>query len=95
MRLRDVEIPALIGQYEALTESFRRQWMKCFKPFGFEVIQIRQAGQVARLQELKRRIAELIDGNISDIPELLDHPEIKEPAWALNYRRCATSTWML
>ncbi|MEG1979430.1 MAG: hypothetical protein RR060_01830 [Victivallaceae bacterium] len=50
---------------------------------------------MARLQELKRRLADLIDGKIADIPELLDHPEIKEPAWALNYRRCATGTWML
>ncbi|MFW6152686.1 MAG: family 20 glycosylhydrolase, partial [Verrucomicrobiota bacterium] len=68
------ELAAHIFQMEEhmaeLEESFRRQWMKRNKPFGFESLQIRLSGCKIRLHETARRINEYIDGKNNAIPEL-------------------------
>lgn len=68
--LAETEIPALIKAYKKLAESFRKQWMEHNKPFGLETMQIRFAGQIARLQETSLRIKEYLDGRVDSIPEL-------------------------
>ena len=53
------EVPTLSAVIAAVWEfdaSFRRQWLKCAKPFGLEVIQARNAVQAARLEETALRI---------------------------------------
>ena len=70
--ISDLILPELIETCEQVTGSFRKMWYKSFKPFGFEVIQIRQAGQKARLQEAQLRINDFIAGKIDKIEELED-----------------------
>ena len=58
---------AAVWEFDA---SFRRQWLKCAKPFGLEVIQARNAAQAARLEETALRIREYLDGTVASIEEL-------------------------
>lgn len=63
-------VPAAIAALWEFDASFRRQWLKCAKPFGLEVIQARNAAQAARLEETALRIREYLDGTVSSIEEL-------------------------
>jgi hypothetical protein len=63
----------IVDLTKALTDfekHYREQWYKRNKTFGYEVMQIRLAGQVARWRELDRRLKDLADGKIKSIPEL-------------------------
>ncbi len=90
------EIPAIISLYEELCESFRAMWIAVFKPFGFEVMQIRNAGQIARWHELQRTLLEYSSGKLSTIAELDEKlplgPTASKPAW---YKGFATSSSIL
>jgi hypothetical protein len=68
--LADDTIPAMLKACGAVTASIRKMWHKYFKPFGLEVLQIRQGGQLLRLEEAQCRINEYLDGVIDSIPEL-------------------------
>ncbi len=63
-------IPAVIAAVWEFDASFRRQWLDCAKPFGLESIQIRNAGQAARLEETALRIREYLEGTVARIEEL-------------------------
>ena len=63
-------IPAVIAAADEFDSTFRRQWLACAKPFGLERIQVRNAGQIARLQETALRIREYLAGEIDRIEEL-------------------------
>jgi hypothetical protein len=63
-------IAEIITLHEQLVASFRRQWYQRNKSYGFEVIQIRFAGLIARYRELDTRLVELHDGTVDSIPEL-------------------------
>ena len=45
-------------------------WLRHNKPFGMEVIQIRNAGLARRFEELKMRIEEFLKNRVDSIPEL-------------------------
>ncbi len=64
------EIPALRRALAGLQDSFRAVWLRQFKPFGLEVLQLRLGGQDARWAELDRRLAALERGAIARIEEL-------------------------
>ena len=64
------DIPELIALMETVADKFRENWLECARANGMERIQARFAGQICRLQELQRRIGELISGRISQIDEL-------------------------
>ncbi len=68
--LADKKLPEMITACEAVSDSIRKMWHKYFKPFGLEVLQIRQGGQTLRLKEAQCRIKEYIAGTIDSIPEL-------------------------
>lgn len=67
------EVLPLIADYErkfkAFTASFRAMWLRHNKVFGLETMQIRFAGQLARLKELECRLGDFIDGKIDSVPE--------------------------
>ncbi len=63
-------IPDVIDSVDKLLSSFRKNWYLRNKPFGFEVIQIRLAGQKERFREIDYRLAEYLAGRIDSIPEL-------------------------
>ena len=81
----------LIVLLRDLTASFRKNWMRRNKPFGYEVIQIRLAGLCARYEELETRLGEYLAGTVATIPELdgnLTPPDSYLPG--LSYRDTAT-----
>ena len=63
-------IPAALASLYELDAEFRAVWMKRSKAFGLEKIQLRNAGQAVRLEELALRIREFLNGDIETIEEL-------------------------
>ena len=63
-------IPAAITMLDEFDARFRADWLATAKPFGLEVIQRRNAGVRARLEEARLRIFELLEGSIDRIEEL-------------------------
>ena len=72
-------IPAVITALREFDAGFRAQWLACAKPFGLESIQIRNAGQIARLEETALRIREYLEGEITHIEELELRPGTDAP----------------
>jgi hypothetical protein len=90
------DIPVLINSYRTLSVSFRRQWMRKFKPFGLEVIQSRFATQIARLEEAALRLTDLTEQRINSIPELEKMPLSGKQPEGMGYKKCAftmTARW--
>ncbi|MEI6034767.1 MAG: family 20 glycosylhydrolase [Verrucomicrobiae bacterium] len=77
-------VPEIAEAVRRLLRSFRTQWMRRNKPFGFEVIQLRLNSQIGRYEEIAVRINELLDRTIRSIEEL------DEPAPALYAGESAT-----
>ena len=88
--LADKTLPEMIKACEAVSESIRTMWHKYFKPFGLEVLQIRQGGQTLRLKEAQCRIREYLAGTIDSIPEL--EGKTTEPTNDNIYRCVATGS---
>lgn len=63
-------IPAAVNAAKRFDKSFRKQWMRCAKPFGLERIQARNAAQIGRLRETALRIREYVSGKTDRIDEL-------------------------
>ena len=68
--LREHDLPELLRAFEALLGAFREQWLRSFKSFGIELMQIRLGGLVERCRELERTLEEFTSGAIDAIPEL-------------------------
>lgn len=64
------DLPAVADAVEALRPVWRRLWESTNKPFGFEVIDFRMGGIVARLKTAADRLGAFARGEIDDIPEL-------------------------
>ncbi len=63
-------IPDVVRSIDKLLSSFRENWYLRNKPFGFEVLQIRLAGQKERFKEVDYRIKGYLAGRTDSIPEL-------------------------
>ena len=50
-------------------EIYRNNWNETSQPFGFDLIQKRNSGVLARLEEAKRRVDEYLAGKAETIPE--------------------------
>lgn len=64
------ELPTLYEKVDALRKSHRTQWMTTNKPFGWDVLDIRYGGLLARVDTAIARISDYVDGNIDSIEEL-------------------------
>ncbi len=58
------DIITVIEALKVLSSSYRKNWMNHNKPFGFETLQIRFAGQVERFYELERLLVDYIENHI-------------------------------
>ena len=83
-------LPEMIRACEAISDSIRKMWHKYFKPFGLEVLQIRQGGQTLRLKEAQCRIKEYIAGTIDSLAELEE--KTNQPTSDNTYRYVATGS---
>ena len=89
-------IPAAMAALSELDAAFRRNWLACAKAQGLERIQIRNAGQMARLEELSLRIREYLDGTIERIEELDERIPQSVPYEPMNYyKRVAGGSWWI
>lgn len=91
----DRYIPELLDALDALLDSFRYEWMRSYKSWGFEVIQIKIAGLAERYRELSRRLEELLDGTSDRIEELEIRPQARGDVWETRYRMIATGSWFI
>lgn len=55
---------------KVFTSAFTDMWREHNKPFGLETMQIRLAGQIARTNELQKRLKAFSDGKADTLPEL-------------------------
>ncbi len=74
------DITNIITSFEMLSDSFRTVWNSTFKPFGFETLQIRNAGQIARWKELQRKLLDYSSGILPQIEELEQELPLGAPA---------------
>ena len=66
---------------------YRDNWNGISQPFGFELVQKRNAGLLARMEEAKRRVDEYLAGKEKTIPEF---DEAMKP-YGKAIRGCAVS----
>jgi hypothetical protein len=64
-------VTPLIKRVNAFYETFREQWMKENKPFGFEVQDYRISGLIKRIEHCKKMIMDFVNGKCENIA-LLD-----------------------
>ena len=64
------EIPGTMAAVEALRIQWRALWESTNKPFGFEVLDLRLGGIIARLSTAGQRMQDFAQGKVEDIPEL-------------------------
>lgn len=69
-RLRDTDLRLARRTMEKLWKQHRAMWMKTYKPFGWEVIEHRYGGVMARFDTLNQRLTDYLDRKISALPEL-------------------------
>ncbi|WP_182200281.1 beta-N-acetylhexosaminidase [Paraliobacillus salinarum] len=63
-------IPELIEKVSTLKASHKKQWYTLNKPFGWEVMDIRYGGVVARLETAIERVNDYLTGTLPFIDEL-------------------------
>ena len=89
-------IPAAIAALVEVDAGFRRNWLKCAKAHGLERIQVRNAGQLARLEELAIRIREYLDGTVERIEELDERlPHSTPPEMMNRYKEVSGGSWIV
>jgi len=64
------EIPELVRRVRALRLAHRAQWLSTYKPFGWEVLDIRYGGILARLESAADRLSDFVQGRVGCIEEL-------------------------
>ncbi|MCZ8522680.1 MULTISPECIES: beta-N-acetylhexosaminidase [Paenibacillus] len=69
-RIAGEVLPEISQAVQELRAAHRAQWLRMYKPFGWEVIDIRYGGVVSRLDTAAFRIKEFIEGRVDRIEEL-------------------------
>lgn len=64
------ELTAITEAVRELRIAHRSQWLRMFKPFGWEIIDIRYGGVISRLDTASVRIMDYVEGRIARIEEL-------------------------
>ncbi len=63
-------LPLISDGVAKLRAAHRKQWLGMFKPFGWEVIDIRYSGVTGRLDTAAMRLMDYVEGRIDRIQEL-------------------------
>ncbi|MCX7590912.1 MAG: beta-N-acetylhexosaminidase [Kiritimatiellae bacterium] len=69
-RIAEKQLPELLTALDDLWMCHRRMWLSTYKPFGWEVLENRYGGLRARLETMRDRLLDYLDGRITRIPEL-------------------------
>ena len=70
--IAEEQIPVCLEELEQYHDFREKIWFHECKPNGYETIDIRQGGLHARLVSAQKRILAYLDGEITEIPELLE-----------------------
>jgi len=68
--IAEAELAALTPKVEDLRIAHRALWMRTYKPFGWEVLDIRYGGVLARIRSAKDRIMDYAEGRVTKLEEL-------------------------
>jgi hexosaminidase len=68
--ITELELPELHSEVDNLRVLHRQLWMNRNKPFGWEVIDIRYGGLLARINSAAYRISDFICGRVNQLEEL-------------------------
>lgn len=80
--LEDYAVAA--DRVEEFRKTMRKMWMKEYKPYGWEVQQIRLGGLRSRILDCRLRIVEYLEGQADSIPEL-EEEILPYADWGLQY----------
>lgn len=69
-KICDKTIPSAIKALEDFEIAYNKQWHKVYKPFGFDVQQLRIGGMMLRIKDSRKRIYEYLNGDIDKLEEL-------------------------
>ncbi len=78
------DVPALQRAVRALWRCHRAMWMDTYKPFGWEVMEHRYGGLMARLETVRQRLLDYLAGRIDRIEEL--DADLHDPWISLGHR---------
>ncbi|KPV55435.1 hypothetical protein QJ48_33185, partial [Paenibacillus sp. A3] len=63
-------LPELSRRVNALRIAHRNQWHAMYKPFGWEVLDIRYGGVLTRLESASARLLDYAEGRVDKLEEL-------------------------
>lgn len=87
-------LPSVIRDLESLGEIHREIWDSWYKPFGWEVIDRRYGGMLARLRSLGRLLDQALKNPEAQLPEFEYELQKTEPGIFFNFARTAfPTTW--
>lgn len=69
-KICDEELPELFERVKALRLCHMENWMKLYKPFGWDVMDLRYGGLLARIDSAMRELSAYLAGKIEVIEEL-------------------------
>lgn len=69
-RMVEEQLPELSRRVAALRETHREQWYDTYKPFGWEVLNIRYGGLLAAIDNAAKRLRDYLDGRVDRLEEL-------------------------
>ncbi len=85
------ELRTLVDDYalaadrvEEFRKYMRKMWMKEYKPYGWEIQQIRLSGLRGRILDCRERLVEYLEGKVENIPEL-EEEILPYADWGLQY----------
>jgi len=70
MKFVVTELDEIQANVDLLRKKHRKVWFAAYKPFGWEVIDIRYGGVITRIDSVKYRLNEWLAGTITSIEEL-------------------------
>ncbi|MCS0543550.1 hypothetical protein NXY55_26625, partial [Aeromonas veronii] len=70
IKLLLTELQDLTREISLLHSKHREVWFSLYKPFGWEIIEFRYGGLLARMETSKLRISNWLEGSIERIEEL-------------------------
>lgn len=65
-------IPGLIEKFESLRLLHQQIWLATYKPNGWETLDIRYGGVIARLKSTMARLKAYLKGEVTELPELAE-----------------------
>ena len=70
LRALILKLSDAIEKVTLLREEYMQMWLKDFKPFGLEVMDIRLGAVGTRLEYARQRLSDYLDGKTTSLPEL-------------------------